>query len=107
MLVALNDASNKIMKAIKTDSMSKYQKTYFTRWQHWNWNAPKNCRSGVVQRGICILGVEYLSTFTANKVNPNFDFGTVICMGELLHNKTLLREHQRKLQTSAEISYHV
>ncbi|PAV90838.1 hypothetical protein WR25_06275 [Diploscapter pachys] len=50
------------------------------------------CKSGKSRHGICLMGVEYLPRLgemehlLGNKPHPEFDFGTMMCVGEYLHD---------------------
>ncbi|CAD6195158.1 unnamed protein product [Caenorhabditis auriculariae] len=52
------------------------------------------CKSKWLRHSICVLGVEYLpeidraTELHMNKPLGEFDFGTVICTAEMLHNRT-------------------
>ncbi|PAV91478.1 hypothetical protein WR25_18148 isoform F [Diploscapter pachys] len=57
------------------------------RWTHWDYGKDSiHCHSKALRHNICILGVEYLPIvrdrpeILANKVNQEFDFGTILCM---------------------------
>ncbi|CAI4225878.1 unnamed protein product [Auanema sp. JU1783] len=68
------------------------QDTYITRYNEWEDYV--KCKSAYSRHGTCLFGMEYLKLFSdlhqivANKIMPRFDYGIVLCMGELIHNRT-------------------
>jgi hypothetical protein len=70
------------------------------------------CQSGRSRHNVCLLGMEYVPTllnrphiigkdefslllrFPANKVWPEFDFGMLMCLGEILYNRSYVEQHR-------------
>ncbi|CAB03022.2 GLYcosylation related [Caenorhabditis elegans] len=70
-----------------------------TRQTHWHLEQSdglyQDCKSKWLRHSICVIGVEFLQELSkspmviANKVTANFDFGTIICVREMIKtNKT-------------------
>ncbi|VDO69304.1 unnamed protein product [Heligmosomoides polygyrus] len=69
---------------------------FITRMSHWPSGA-ELCRSRKIRKGICILGLEDLQLLSkypnvmANKVMlPDFDYGAIDCIHEVIFNRTFL-----------------
>lgn len=80
------------------------------RYVHWESAITGPCKSDAVRHDVCLLGAEYLSKiatiqsllgitsivlkgvlFSANKIWPAADYGAVLCIGELLYNRSSQR----------------
>lgn len=68
------------------------------RYVHWNWGVETDCHSQKVRHGVCLIGMEYMPILLkephliANKIWPEWDFGTIMCVGELLSRRTARKE---------------
>ncbi|KAF1768665.1 hypothetical protein GCK72_000478 [Caenorhabditis remanei] len=74
----------------------KEREDKLTRLNYWNLNQPdgvyQDCKSNWLRHSLCVFGVEYLKEISespmvlANKVVEDFDFGTVLCVREMMKN---------------------
>ncbi|EYB95750.1 hypothetical protein Y032_0156g3127 [Ancylostoma ceylanicum] len=81
-----------------------------TRLTYWATRPPRSCLSGNVRHDICIVGVEHLPGLSGapqimvNKALPDFDYGAIECVHELLFNRTFLGQVDKPLNASHYLS---
>ncbi|EPB72183.1 Core-2/I-Branching enzyme [Ancylostoma ceylanicum] len=77
---------------------------------YWATRPPRSCLSGNVRHDICIVGVEHLPGLSGapqimvNKALPDFDYGAIECVHELLFNRTFLGQVDKPLNASHYLS---
>ncbi|KAK6732720.1 hypothetical protein RB195_016842 [Necator americanus] len=88
-----------------------------TRLTHWIMGSPNDCLSGHVRHDICIMGVEHIPELSrtphilVNKMMPDFDYGAIECVHELVFNRTFRNQVDHALNRShysnlAHVIYH-
>lgn len=91
-----------------TDACLKEKKNteFVTRMSRWVYGSSEKCGTKTVRHAICLLGVEDLPSIATfpnlmfNKMMPDFDYGAVDCIGELIFNRTVHRRVDHILETS-------
>ncbi|CAB3411061.1 unnamed protein product [Caenorhabditis bovis] len=90
---------------------------FVTRMSHWRGRA-SDCASNNLRHAICVLGVEDLPTVARypnlmfNKMMPSFDYAAIDCVGELLYNRTVLKQNDIPLdknyyENMVNVVYHM
>ncbi|GMS85757.1 hypothetical protein PENTCL1PPCAC_7934, partial [Pristionchus entomophagus] len=78
----------------ENDSAAPTNHLSMTRLTHWKWWPRYECGTKTWRHNICVFGVEDLPYLAGahhlmvNKLLPDFDYGAISCIGEMLYNRT-------------------